>query len=125
MAPRTVYLILSRNAAHQRAHFSIFVPSAADSQQGTLIHAVGAPMAGYQLQFKRNYSPEASKQLHQKWPIGEVDSQYIVDSTGTEMTIDTNPRGDIEKVASQCPTPRRNENFMAPVNEVSKSTSPV
>ena len=62
MAPRTIYLVSCRNAAHQRAHFSIFVPSAADPEVGTRIHAVGAPMAGYTLEFNRNYSPAASNQ---------------------------------------------------------------
>lgn len=57
MATRTVSLISFRNAPSQRAHFAIFIPSATDPKRGTLIHAVGAPMAGYVLQFKRNYSP--------------------------------------------------------------------
>jgi hypothetical protein len=120
MAFRTIYLVSYRNAAHQRAHFSIFVPSAAELKVGTLIHAVGAPMAGYTLEFKRNYSPDASAELHETWAIGEVDSQHIVDSTGTGRTKDSDPQGNIEKAASQCPTPRISENFMAPVNEVSK-----
>lgn len=120
MAPRTIYLVSSRNAARQRAHFSIFVPSAADPKVGTLIHAIGAPMAGYRLEFKRNYSPDDSLEAHQTWAIGEIDSQHIVDSTGTERTKDSIPRGNIEKVASQCPTPRISENFMAPVDGVSK-----
>jgi hypothetical protein len=125
MAPRTIYPISFRNAAYQGAHFAIIVPSAANPQEGTLIHAIAAPVAGYTLQFKRNYAPEASKQLHQSWAIGEVDSQHVVDSTGTDKTNDSNPRGHIEKVASQCPTPRISENFMAPVNEVSNCISTV
>jgi hypothetical protein len=32
---------------------------------------------------------------------------------------DANPRGDIEVVASQIPTPGISENFLAPVNDVS------
>ena len=54
---RNLYLIKYRQASTQRAHFAIFVPSAANAQVGTLIHVVGAPMAGYQLEFKRNYNP--------------------------------------------------------------------
>ena len=125
MAPRTIYLVSCRNAAHQRAHFSIFVPYAADPEVGTRIHAVGAPMAGYTLEFNRNYSPAASNQPQQTWAIGEVDSQHIVESTRTERTNDSKPQGDIEKAASQCPTPGISENFMAPVNQVSECISAV
>lgn len=125
MAPRTIYLVSDRTAAHQRAHFSIFVPSATNPSNGTLIHAIGAPMFGYTLVFRRNYSPEPSNSLPQIWAIGEVDSQHIVDTTGEEITDDSDPRGDIEKAASQCPAPRISENFMAPVNEVSKGISGV
>lgn len=63
MASRTVSLIAYRNAATQRAHFAIFIPSAANQDLGTLIHVIGAPMAGYQLEFKRNYSLVLTQQL--------------------------------------------------------------
>lgn len=125
MAPRTIYLVSSRYSAHQRAHFSIFVLSAVDPSKGTIIHAVGAPMNGYKLEFKRNYSPDATDIPHQTFRIGEVDSEHMVDSMGDESTLDSDPQGDIEKVASQCPTPGPSKNFMAPVDGVSKYTSAV
>lgn len=120
MTTRTVSLISFRNASSQRAHFSIFIPSATDPRRGTLIHAVGAPMAGYVLEFKRNYSPVLTQQHHEIFPIGQVNSANIVDFSGTAMTTDSTPRGDIEVAASQVPTPRISQNFMAPVNDVSK-----
>jgi hypothetical protein len=121
MATRTIYLISFRNAPSQRAHFSIFVPSAAEPKRGTLIHAVGAPMAGYILEFKRNYSPDLTQQRHETFAIGQVYSSNIVDSIGIAITKDSTPRDNIEIAASQVPTPGISQNFMAPVNDVSYS----
>jgi hypothetical protein len=61
MAPRTIYLIAFRPGTRQRAHFAIWVPSAANPQVGSLIHVVGAPMAGFSHEFKRAYNPALSK----------------------------------------------------------------
>jgi hypothetical protein len=117
MATRTIYLISARNTSFQRAHFSIFVPSATNPDRGTKIHAVGAPMAGYVLEFKRNYNP--SLEPHdQTFPIGQVHSSDVVDSPDAAPSIDSTPRGKIELAATQVPTPGINQNFMAPVNDV-------
>lgn len=119
MPPRTIYLITSRNAASQRAHFAIFVPSETNPDKGTLIQAVGAPMTGYILEFKRNYCPsEDSLERHTLFPIGEVDSSHIVDSTDGTKTSDATPTDDIEVAAAQIPTPGISDNFLAPVNDV-------
>ncbi|KAJ5501800.1 hypothetical protein LT330_000704 [Penicillium expansum] len=116
MATRTIYLISARNTSFQRAHFSIFVPSATNPDRGTKIHAVGAPMAGYVLEFKRNYNP--SLEPHdQKFSIGYVHSSDIVDSPDAAPSIDSTPRGNIELAATQIPTPGISQNFMAPVND--------
>lgn len=75
-------------------------------------------MAGYSLEFKRNYSPALTKQQHQVFAIGQVDSANIVDSTTNELSVDTTPKGNIEIAASQVQPPRISENFLAPVNDV-------
>lgn len=122
MTLRTVHLIASRNAEAQRAHFAIFVPAEGAPEQGTLIEAVGAPMAGYMLEFKRNYSPSNdSIENYEIIPIGEIDSANIVDDDSGVKSADVDPKGDIEVVASQIPTPGISENFLAPINDVSIS----
>lgn len=119
MPPRTIYLITSRNAPAQRAHFAIFVPAETTPDQGTLIQAVGAPMTGYILEFKRNYCPsEDSREQHTLFPIGEVDSSHIVDLVDGTKSSDGTPRDDIEAAACQIPTPGISDNFLAPVNDV-------
>ncbi|PYH37126.1 uncharacterized protein BO87DRAFT_404793 [Aspergillus neoniger CBS 115656] len=103
MATRTVYLMSFRGIATQRAHFAIFVPSAAKPDTGTM------PL--------RNYSPKFTKQRYEIFPIGEVSGANIVDSPDGPPGTDNSPKGNIEIAASQVPTPRKSENFMAPVNE--------
>ncbi|KKZ68789.1 hypothetical protein EMCG_01002 [[Emmonsia] crescens] len=71
MDPRNVSLIAYRNAASQRAHFAIFVPTASNQDRGTMIHVVGAPMAGYRLEFKRNYAINVTLRLYTRLAIGK------------------------------------------------------
>ncbi|KAJ5157661.1 uncharacterized protein N7482_008761 [Penicillium canariense] len=118
MTRRTIHLIASRNAEAQRAHFSIFVPAEGAPDQGTLIEAVGAPMAGYMLEFRRNYSPTNDAiENYEMLPLGEIDSANIVDDPSGVKSADVNPRDDLEVAASQVPTPGIAENFLAPVND--------
>lgn len=120
MTSRTIYLISSRNAEIQRAHFAIFVPAAAEPEQGTLIQVVGAPMTGYILEFKRNYSPVNDTQEHYSMiQLGDVDTGNIVDSTTDNKSTDFEPKGEIEVAASRVVPPGISENFLAPVNDVS------
>ncbi|KAJ5291056.1 hypothetical protein N7478_000307 [Penicillium angulare] len=118
MTTRTISLITSRNSETQRAHFAIFVPTAQDHENGTLIQAVGAPMVGYFLEFKRNYSPADSIEKYTVFPIGEIDSGSIVDPTPGLKTSDSDPIGIIEVAATEIPTPGISENFLAPVNDI-------
>jgi len=119
MSMRTIYLIASRNASSQRAHFAIFVPANENPDRGTLIQAIGAPMTGYVLEFKRNHEPkEDSLEKYTMIEIGHVDSTDIVDSTSGVKSSDGIPKGKIEIVASQIPTPGISDNFLAPVNDV-------
>ena len=119
MATRTVFLVSFRRSLSQRAHFAIFIPSAVNPQQGILIHVVGAPMAGYSLQFKRNYAPAKTRQLYTMTPIGQISAQHVIDSTDTQGSQDSTPRCNMEVVAARVAPPRISQNFMAPVNDVS------
>jgi hypothetical protein len=123
MATRTLYLVTSRQSSRMRAHFAIFAPSAKDESTGTLIHVVGIPMAGYMLEFKRNYCPSASDQPRTVIPIGQVYVDHIVDSASDLKTVDDQPNGNIELVAAQVPPPRISANFLQPVNDVSPKSS--
>ncbi|KAJ5562879.1 hypothetical protein N7535_002675 [Penicillium sp. DV-2018c] len=117
MDTRTIYLLSYRAAPRQRAHFAIFVPSAAVPTMGARIHVVGAPVTGFRLEFVRNYCPDETQRAVKIFAIGQVYSFNIVDSVGTAQTTDSIPRGNIEVAASHIPAPGISENFMAPVND--------
>lgn len=119
MAPRTINLVAFRPSPRQRAHFAIWVPSAANTQVGSLINVVGAPMVGFILEFKRAYNPALTRTDHEIWPIGQVDSSHIVDFPNPGgVIIERIPRGNLEIAATQVPPPGISANFMAPVNDV-------
>ncbi|KAL6251368.1 hypothetical protein RBB50_001577 [Rhinocladiella similis] len=124
MAPRNLSLIKYRQSSTQRAHFAVFVPSAAKVNVGTLIRVVGAPMAGYRLEFKRNYNPTESQEPHTIVPIGETPSQLVVDSTNNARTQDDTRKGPIENVAKSVAPPGISQNFMAPVDGAGSLSSP-
>ena len=119
MVSRTVYLVSSRLVPSQRAHFAIFIPSAVDPQKGTLINVVGAPMIGFSLEFKRNYAPATAQEPRTITPIGQINSDDLVDSKNEQESVDSSPRGNVEIVAARVPPPRISQNFKAPVNDVS------
>ena len=114
-------LLFYRNSSRQRAHFAIFVPSGTDPDRGTVIQAVGAPMVGYRLEFERNYSPILTQRWHERYPIGEVSADNIVESTSAHDGSDDKPRDELEREAIQVTPPRISENFRAPVNDVSNT----
>jgi hypothetical protein len=105
---RPVYLALFRNNKIQRAHFAIFIPNAGFVLQdpnnrslgeckGTLIHVIGAPMAGYRHEFRRAYDIGQSKELERTVRIGETGEGYIKDF---DVYIkDDQPTGVLERQA--------------------------
>tara|TARA_R110002003_G_scaffold214_40_gene16331 strand:- start:8484 stop:9047 length:564 start_codon:yes stop_codon:yes gene_type:complete len=122
MSNRTIFLIIYRGQTGQRAHFGIWVPYEEDGEEGTVIHVVGAPMAGFSLEFKRRYSPKETARRPELVPLGSVNAQYVHKFEGNRGS-DTTPQGNLEQVAAQVPPPRASANFLAPVNDVSTKGS--
>jgi len=83
-------------------------------------------MIGFRLQFKRNFAPseEATGTLTIV-PIGSVDQENAVsdDAANDDKSEDDSPRSKPEIIACQLSPPRISENFMAPVNDVSLSST--
>lgn len=133
MAHRPVWLAKRRSSRSQRAHFAIFVPNAADATKdpnvrsvpckGTSIHVVGAPMAGFQHEFKRNDDCGPDQDLETLVQIGWVNSDHVFDPPTDAFSTDDTPMGRLDAEALRVPAPRRSENFMAPVNDVSFSSA--
>ncbi|KAH8599199.1 hypothetical protein B0O99DRAFT_683181 [Bisporella sp. PMI_857] len=76
-------------------------------------------MVGYVLEFKRNYSPATDPVPQVTTPIGEVSSSHVNDhAQNGRISTNDEPKDDLESAATQIPTPRISENFLALVNDI-------
>lgn len=106
-----LYLALSRPSPSQRAHFALYIPSLSSlgldpnsEGRGTLIHVVGAPMAGFQHEVLREHACWEARPKRACTRLGELGG------VGAE---------EVEKLAMRIRPPGISENFMAPVDGVS------
>jgi hypothetical protein len=104
-----VYLIKYRRLATQRAHFAVYVPDDGFPGAGTLVHVVGAPMAGFQLEIKKPYNLAITTQAYTSRELGQVPASSV---------------RNIEQLASTVRPPGISQNFMGPVDGVSQSIDP-
>jgi len=79
-------------------------------------------MSGFKLEFKRKYNHTVTHRPTRLVPLGEVQEDLIHKWDGERMDHYT-AMGTLEKVAEQVPPPRKSENFLAPVNDVSNTQS--
>ncbi|KAF2757270.1 hypothetical protein EJ05DRAFT_500813 [Pseudovirgaria hyperparasitica] len=122
-----VWLCKYRRSSNMRYHFALFIPNKAYVSQnpqdknevckGTIIHVVGAPMAGYSHEFKRNYDTSTSDQLRGLVHIGHVDQGLVYEPPTEDFSRHSSAMSSLERVALQIQAPRASENFMAPVND--------
>lgn len=131
MASRSIWLVKCRQSNAQRAHFALFIPNASDvlkdpnkavECRGTIIHVVGAPMAGYKHEFKHYFDCRASPDVQELIRLGSVDTRYIQDSD--VESIDDSALGILDKEALKIRPPGVCQNFLAPVNDVSPRLPP-
>jgi hypothetical protein len=82
------------------AHWGLFVPSEANPDVGTLIHAVGDAKSGFQTEFKRNYNLGTTTRSHKNIVLDHVKSEFVVDSpANAPNSQDRTPKDEIERVA--------------------------
>ena len=105
MASKTVYLLKFRRTPTQRAHFAIYIHEGTFPGIGILIHVVGAPMAGYQLEIKPDYNLGATQQPYTSFSLGQVPASSVTT---------------IQQLATTVRPPGISQNFMAPVDGVSR-----
>lgn len=110
------FLIGCSRSSTQRAHFSIFIPSSPDytvdkATLGVKLHVVGTPMMGFELEVRKDYNPAQEQSLSFQVGLGDV-------SIGEGKTVE-DVVAEFVKVAERIPPPRKSENFLAPVNNVS------
>jgi hypothetical protein len=106
MANKTIYLLKFRRTPNQRAHFAIYIHEGTFPGTGILIHVVGAPMAGYQLEIKPDYNLGATQQPYTPFSLGQVPASSVAT---------------IRQLAATVRPPGISQNFMAPVDGVSSN----
>ncbi|KAL6400319.1 hypothetical protein AUP68_16017 [Ilyonectria robusta] len=115
-----------------RAQFGILIPNTDTCTQdlhlhttdpetppflGTVIHVIGAPMAGFHLEFKRNFDANRDQELKEVILVGSINGIHVADPPFTNFSREDKPICTVEAVATQIPPPRKSENFLAPVND--------
>ncbi|KAK5123974.1 hypothetical protein LTR85_002171 [Meristemomyces frigidus] len=129
MSRRPIYLAISRLNRSQRAHFAIFVPNEADADKdpndrdvtckGTLIHVVGTPMTGFVHEFKRNHDCGQAQPPRTVVNLGSVDAAHISKPSYKTPSGDDIGWGALDKIALQVAAPRKSEDSLAPVDDLS------
>lgn len=107
MSNRHVHLLKYRRITTQRGHFALYFPDDDFPGVGTLIHVVGAPMAGFQLEIKNPHNLAITTQMYTSRELGQVPASSV---------------RNIEQLASTVRPPGISQNFMGPVDGVSQST---
>jgi hypothetical protein len=73
---------------------------------GKVIHAVGTPFTGYNVQFKRNYNVEATNRQVQQFFLTTVGDQIVQDMKGDgKVSVDTEACDTLETKAKQVEAP--------------------
>ena len=78
-------------------------------------------MSGYTHQFKRNYTwSDRLEPLEKLVKLGSVDEDHIQDPPPSEsFSVDQYAIGRLDAIALQLLPPRKSENFLGPVDDVS------
>lgn len=105
---RQIQLIVYRSPLFP-AHWSLFIPTESNPDFGKRIHAIGDPLHGFQLEFKRGYDLSATSSKKTVIDLCRVDGVHVVDGPA-ERGSDKIPIDDIEKKATEVPAPEGSMN---------------
>ncbi|EHY52521.1 hypothetical protein ABEF92_005798 [Exophiala dermatitidis] len=98
---KDVYLIRYTPRAGFRAHFALYLVEGDFPGTGILIHVVGLPMSGFELQIRQDYDLRGTTRRYTFFKLGQV-------SATSAATM--------QQLASRVPPPGKSENFLAPVD---------
>jgi hypothetical protein len=73
---RELFLVVYHEKKEVPAHWSMFIPHTNGGVTGKVIHAVGSPFTGYQLEIKE-YDISKTKKSHEKISIGSIDEGWL------------------------------------------------
>ena len=104
MTNKSIYLVCFRLKTNQRAHFALYLPNNGFPGSGTKVHVVGAPMTGFHLEIREQYSLADTGQPYTSFALGQVSAADVAN---------------VLNLASTVRPPPISQNFMAPVDGVS------
>jgi hypothetical protein len=105
MPHQATLLVYHESRTKTPAHWCIFIPSSANPSIGTVIHAVGNPFQGYNLEFKRNYDVSKTRRRFSSIYLATISDQHFGDVPAAAQSSDTTPRNTMEQVASTISPP--------------------
>ncbi|KAG8842277.1 hypothetical protein FRB96_005776 [Tulasnella sp. 330] len=104
---RPIYIIVYHSPLFP-AHWSLWIPSAANPNVGKVIHVNGSAASGFEREFRRNFDIKSITQKHSLILLAQVDEKYITDTpedglgTSDEVAVDG-----IETVALKLAPPEK------------------
>jgi hypothetical protein len=102
---RTVYLIVY-NSPLFPAHWGLWIPSLDDPTVGKRLHAPGDAANGFEIDFDRNYTLDATNRQYQSLVLAEVSNYHVVDVKGDgSRRSDSTAHDDLEQVLLSVPAP--------------------
>ncbi|KAF2013355.1 hypothetical protein BU24DRAFT_442470 [Aaosphaeria arxii CBS 175.79] len=88
------------------AHWSLWLPSAADPNIGKRIHVTGDSAFGFETVFERNYNLAATRRRYQIVPLAQVLEHHVANDEGDSgPSSDNTARDYVEQVALSVPAP--------------------
>lgn len=80
-------------------------------------------MAGLHLEFKSNFDANRDQELKEVILVGSINAIHVADPPFANFPREDKPICTVEAVATKIPSPRKSENFLAPVNDVGSAFS--
>jgi hypothetical protein len=82
-----VFLVVYPERANVPAHWGMLVPSQNGAEQGTMIHAIGAPFTGYTVEIKPSYDLGNTKKRYMKISLGYIDESKLGSITEVARSV--------------------------------------
>lgn len=74
-------------------------------------------MAGFHLKFKRNFDANRDQELKEVILVESINGSHVIDSPFTNFSREDKLICTVEAIATQMLSLRKNEDFLAPVND--------
>jgi hypothetical protein len=77
MAREIFLVVYAEKKNYVPAHWSMFIPHVNEGVKGEIIHAIGNPFIGYQLEIKPDYDISRTRRPHEMISLGSIDESWL------------------------------------------------